>query len=156
MRQHHSDVIEQLINLCGHHPHLRVGQLIVNAITGQKCHLFYLEDEKLVELLKDYPAKGNPDSNGDIEWQLVLMTDRAETAEKAADTWKKKYKFMLKMKDVFELSRPLCPDCRDKCRNEFCLRCQIQMLTRQRNQANERLRLHNLSQVSDFELSNGS
>lgn len=36
--------------------------------------------------------------------------------------------FLKKQLETMERMRPLCPDCRDKCRGESCLRCQIQAL----------------------------
>lgn len=44
-----------------------------------------------------------------------------------------------RMVAAIERARPLCPDCRDKCAGEDCLRCQIQALTRREEHLRARL-----------------
>lgn len=41
-------------------------------------------------------------------------------------------KLLKRLLAATERKRPLCPDCRDKCEDETCLRCQIQALERKR------------------------
>ncbi len=47
-------VMEKILSYWAQHPKLRLGQLIQNAADVRGANIFYLEDDKLVELLKAY------------------------------------------------------------------------------------------------------
>lgn len=51
-----SKIIEEVKKVWLRFPNLRLGQLIINAIENEKVQpdLYYIEDEKMIEVLKDY------------------------------------------------------------------------------------------------------
>ncbi len=47
-------VMEKVLSYWAQYPNLRLGQLIQNAVDVRGANVFYVEDEKLVELLKAF------------------------------------------------------------------------------------------------------
>lgn len=49
------DLFLEMLRICWKlNPHLRLGQLIDNAANQTKCDVFYIDDKKLIDAVKDF------------------------------------------------------------------------------------------------------